>query len=833
MPATARLSLRTWLVLLALAIALPLLGFAGATLAWMTGMHHAARTQDQADRARALAFAVGGEVRAWRAALLALAETPELRQGRFDAFEVAARGVAARHAGWVVVNDRQGTQHLNTLRGAGEPLPRTTAGEMIEAVFRDGSPLTDLVFGAVARRHILSNSVPVFDGGEVRYCLSLNFGPERLTRLLQAQPLPVSWVALLVNAESRVVARSRDAETWVAQLAPAWVREAAATGDSGMVIRVLLDGTLARAAFRRLQEAPWVLVLAVPAAEVEAASRPVIVFVLVGLGLVAAAAGGARYVGRAIAGPVSSLAQAGPAMLRGEASRTEGSRIQEVQELRAAMAEAAEKVRAYYREHEEAAVAAAAAVVVRESEERIREILESIQDPFFAVDADWRLTYVTQRAAEVWGRPRGELLGKPLWAVFPHAPDSYAYAELQRAMRERSVVRFEAVSPLLQRWIECHAYPTGDAGLSVYFRDISGRKNAEERIRQLHANLAERNAELDAERQRWQGLVQSMADAVWACDAQGKTSPVNPVAAASEGLDGQGTEILTLEGRRRPPGEAPLLCGLRGEVVRGEEVLRHLATGEVRYRQFSAAPTRDARGRITGAVAIVRDITELKQVEEQLRQAVADKETLLREVHHRVKNNLQMLCDLLFLQAETLDDREAKGALEDAYGRVFAIARLHEQLYQSMQHGRIRLADYLTRLAGGFASLYPAVPVHIDAPPDVHLDVDRAIHTGLIVNELVTNALKHAFGPGVRGEIRVRVRGLDGRLELQVQDNGRGLPANFSVEETRSLGLRIVHILARRLGATVRIETGGGATFTVEFPLEAEEWNTPYPPRPC
>jgi two-component sensor histidine kinase len=229
-------------------------------------------------------------------------------------------------------------------------------------------------------------------------------------------------------------------------------------------------------------------------------------------------------------------------------------------------------------------------------------------------------------------------------------------------------------------------------------------------------------------------------------------------------------------------------------------------------------------------VAVTRDITERKRAEAQLQATLAEKEaalatnqTLLREVHHRVKNNLQMLCDLLFLQAEGTASAEAESALQDAYGRIYAIARLHEQLYQTLQSGGVPLGTYLSRLVGGFASVYPTIRVRLEIGDDrVGLDVDRAIHVGLIVNELVTNALKHAFPTSTAGEVTVRLHRVDESVELQVRDDGQGLPHDFDLDHATSLGLRIVHILARRLEATVSIENHHGTFFTITFPLQAD-----------
>jgi PAS domain S-box-containing protein len=219
---------------------------------------------------------------------------------------------------------------------------------------------------------------------------------------------------------------------------------------------------------------------------------------------------------------------------------------------------------------------------------------------------------------------------------------------------------------------------------------------------------------------------------------------------------------------------------------------------------------------------ILRDITERKRTEADLRQALAEKDMLLREVHHRVKNNFQMLCDLLYLQATTQEGRQAQDVLEDTYGRIFALAKVHEDLHQSLASGDIRLAEYLGRLVRGLQSVHAEVQIGLDAPDTgLTLDVDRAIYTGLIVNELLTNAVKHASRDGKAGEVTVSVRTRGDALELRVRDTGPGLPADLELARAPSLGLRIVHILAGRLKATVQVENTGGACFTIRFPLQA------------
>jgi PAS domain S-box-containing protein len=233
----------------------------------------------------------------------------------------------------------------------------------------------------------------------------------------------------------------------------------------------------------------------------------------------------------------------------------------------------------------------------------------------------------------------------------------------------------------------------------------------------------------------------------------------------------------------------------------------------------------------TEGITVLRtDLTARKRTEDALQRTLAEKDralatnqALLREVHHRVKNNLQMLCDLMYLQMEAMPDREQHHDLEDAYSRIYAIARLHEQLYQSMHSGKVPVREYLTRLVDGFRNLYPLVSVTLEAASDgAALDIDRAIHVGLIVNELVMNAVKHAFPSGHQGHVALVIREAGEQVLLQVRDNGRGLPPEVKLEQAKSVGLRTVYILARRLEASLAVTTNGGTCFTLTFPAEAD-----------
>ena len=222
------------------------------------------------------------------------------------------------------------------------------------------------------------------------------------------------------------------------------------------------------------------------------------------------------------------------------------------------------------------------------------------------------------------------------------------------------------------------------------------------------------------------------------------------------------------------------------------------------------------------------DITERKRAEEQIRAALAEKEVLLKEIHHRVKNNMQVISSLVALQADRLPDGAMRSVFQDVSHRVRSMALVHEKLYQSADMAQVEFAEYsqslLNYLWRAHETAASGVRLALDLEP-VPLSVDTAVPCGLILNELVSNALKHAFrGRGqrgeavVEGEVAVSLRGdAGGRVCLRVRDNGAGLPAGLDWRQAGSSGLRLVQMLAGQLDATVDVCSNQGTEFTVTF----------------
>jgi PAS domain S-box-containing protein len=245
-------------------------------------------------------------------------------------------------------------------------------------------------------------------------------------------------------------------------------------------------------------------------------------------------------------------------------------------------------------------------------------------------------------------------------------------------------------------------------------------------------------------------------------------------------------------------------------------------TGRVFPAHTRADAIIDGEGKIIGLIAVIVDISERKRAEEAVQSSLHEKESLLKEIHHRVKNNLQVISSLLRLQAGQIDNPIAKAALRDMQSRVRSMALIHEYLYRSENLAQVDMAGYLKQLCTQLCRALVAQPntvrLHLDLAP-VRLEIDQAVPCGLLVNELFGNALKHGFPEGRTGEVRVDFQPVaDGPgLRLRVADTGVGLPADFDLNTMTSLGLKLVRELTSQLGGQLEIKGGAGTVFEVFF----------------
>ena len=219
-------------------------------------------------------------------------------------------------------------------------------------------------------------------------------------------------------------------------------------------------------------------------------------------------------------------------------------------------------------------------------------------------------------------------------------------------------------------------------------------------------------------------------------------------------------------------------------------------------------------------VQLEEEIVERRRVQGELQVLLEEKEMLYREIHHRVKNNLQTISSLLSLQADYLDDPRAVNAMDASRSRIEAMGRIHQYLYQAEAWVRVSFDQFIKGFVADLLGLYRADSVHlvVDCDP-VEFDVDQSIYACMLINELIGNALKHAFAHNGQGTIWVRVqKEQEDRVMMEVADNGVGFPADLDFRQTGSLGLQVVVSLVQNLGGEIELKRENGTAFRIVFP---------------
>ncbi|MDD1728695.1 MAG: ATP-binding protein, partial [Methanospirillum sp.] len=259
-------------------------------------------------------------------------------------------------------------------------------------------------------------------------------------------------------------------------------------------------------------------------------------------------------------------------------------------------------------------------------------------------------------------------------------------------------------------------------------------------------------------------------------------------------------------------------------VIRSGEFTVKKINGESRSVLLSLSPIfRDSVYR--GVRGVIVDITDMKQYQEKLQHTIEEKDVLFRELHHRVKNNMQVISSLLQLQEEYIEDERVISAIHDCEQRITSMALVHETLYRSDSLSEISLGGYLENLASEVISSIATVRdirTEIEVG-DITFNLDAVVTLGLIVNELMVNSMKYAFVGKGKGTIKVCMKHEEGSYVLSYADDGIGLPSDFSIDSSNSLGMRLVRVLTRQLLGSVTIggSEGPGASFTIRFPVRS------------
>jgi two-component sensor histidine kinase/PAS domain-containing protein len=472
----------------------------------------------------------------------------------------------------------------------------------------------------------------------------------------------------------------------------------------------------------------------------------------------------------------------------------------------------------------EAEQAKRAQSLLRAAEQRFRDSFESIPAGFGIFTAvrdasggisDFQVEYLNKAGAAALGAGSDETMGRRLSAVLPGYTNSPLFHEHRSVVETGKAVAKEltppdrAGSPLAPRTLYARFTKLSD-GFAAVWLDATEQKRAREAQRDVEA--------------RYSAFFHGVPVGLYRASPSGEIFEANPALVQLlrfpdlDTLRAFNASAFYIDPAARAR-QRDLLSA--SGLVRGFEMKVMCYDNSVIWLRDTCRAVSDDEGQLLYYEGMMEDITDQKRAEEQIRASLAEKELLLKEVHHRVKNNLQVISSLLSLQSASVTDRRALDVFMECQHRVRSMAMVHERLYQAPDLASIDFPEYVQSLvaslcrAYGSASRSVAVKVEVRK---VSMGVDEAISCGLIINELVSNSLKHAFPEGRQGAIWVTLDRKNGSYVLTVGDDGAGLPASFSFSTAATLGLQMVRTLAEQLEGTIELDTKRGTEFRITFP---------------
>lgn len=347
-----------------------------------------------------------------------------------------------------------------------------------------------------------------------------------------------------------------------------------------------------------------------------------------------------------------------------------------------------------------------------------------------------------------------------------------------------------------------------------------------EELSERFEQLKKARQEIEAGKKQLETYIESMGDGIGVTDIKGRLIKVNNAHvemlgydSADEILGRHPTEFLKKE-------EIPKInkafkeCFQKGS-IKNFETINVKKDGAEFPIQLNVVLLKDSSGKAIGTIAVARDITERKEAESQIKASLEEKKTLLKEIHHRIKNNLQIVSSLLSLQSGYIKNEQVNEMLKESQNRLKLIALVHEKLYQSENLTRVDFAGYVRNLVAHLFYSYGVssdfITLKMDMK-DVLLNMDEAISCGLLINELVSNSLKHAFPKGRQGEIYIGfLLEKDERCILTIADNGIGFPQGLDFRRTKTLGFQLINTIVSQLEGSIELGRKQGTKFTITF----------------
>jgi len=490
-----------------------------------------------------------------------------------------------------------------------------------------------------------------------------------------------------------------------------------------------------------------------------------------------------------------------------------------------------------------------------------RILLEASLDPLVTISHDGKISDVNEATIKITGYSREDLVGTDFSRYFTE-PET-AKAGYEKVFRDGHVRDYELqirhrngeVTPVLYN-ATLYRNESGDiTGVFAAARDITERKRAENLlmrfnvdleigIREKTAELADLNALLKEEiAQRkladetlrktlslLNASLESTADGILVVDRAGKIGGYNqnfatmwriPESVLKSREDASALQYVRAQ-IKNPDGFLDRITDIYSHPERESYDMVEISDGRIFERYSKPQKIGNA---VVGRVWSFRDITERKKAEETLVASLTEKEVLLREIHHRVKNNLQLISGLLDMTRMRTPDLATNSILTDMMMKIQTMAQIHTRLYESKQFGKISLEgqvrDQIAALSNIYSSKQYDVTCGIDSQ-EIYLPVDQAIPCALVVNEILSNAYKHAFRGRKHGTIGISMTEDTGKLRIAVRDDGIGFPEEFDIDRANSLGLKLIRTLVQhQLKGSVTFSSHNGTEVIVEFPLQS------------
>ena len=462
---------------------------------------------------------------------------------------------------------------------------------------------------------------------------------------------------------------------------------------------------------------------------------------------------------------------------------------------------------------------------LEESERKYRKIFENVQDVFYQTDINGKIIEMSPSIERYSGFSRDYLIGRQVETVYQNPEDRIKLLELIKEKGEVNDYELTLENKDGETvYVSVNSHFLKDennqpVGVEGSLRDIGARKKAE---RDLIATQQRLRIALDlAKMGSWEYDVASdmftFDDQFYALygttakDEGGYQMSSNDY--ASKFIPPEVSSVVAEEIERTLSADDPSYSNeIEHVIVR--------ADGEKRVIVVRNGIEKDEYGNTIKTIGVNQDITELKRVQNEIKEALNEKEMLLKEIHHRVKNNLMVISSLLNLQSRYIHDEEALDIFKESQNRAKSMALIHERLYRSTDLKRIDFGDYIRTLGNDLYHTYMPEEGHISLNMNLEnlmVDINTTVPLGLIVNELITNSMKHAFAADVKGEININFYKNGDEFTLIIADNGVGLPADLDFKNTETLGLQLVNNLTAQIDGTIELDRRQGTRFKITF----------------